>query len=190
MLGPHARTRPCGWWNQIVSSGRSRSISRAAIRVSGSDSGRGPGYSWWPPGLHSEGKLRLRSTPRPFWRRPRANPSGFRFGTSHRSTEGDERARIRVTAVPAHSSPWMQPTTRSRCSADRSPTRTASISLPLVERPSRIRAAGSGPIRRSEEHTSELQSHHDLVCRLLLEKKKKNIYLLTTKNKLKNELLN
>src|SRR5436190_18334754 len=33
---------------------------------------------------------------------------------------------------------------------------------------------------RSEEHTSELQSHSDLVCRLLLEKKKKNekIYLL------------
>src|SRR5437773_3880049 len=32
----------------------------------------------------------------------------------------------------------------------------------------------AGPeLRRSEEHTSELQSHHDLVCRLLLEKKKK-----------------
>src|SRR5260370_20578699 len=28
---------------------------------------------------------------------------------------------------------------------------------------------------RSEEHTSELQSHLNLVCRLLLEKKKKNI---------------
>src|SRR5437588_12221811 len=27
---------------------------------------------------------------------------------------------------------------------------------------------------RSEEHTSELQSHSDLVCRLLLEKKKHN----------------
>src|SRR5436190_10285733 len=26
--------------------------------------------------------------------------------------------------------------------------------------------------RRSEEHTSELQSHSDIVCRLLLEKKK------------------
>src|SRR5471032_3508054 len=26
---------------------------------------------------------------------------------------------------------------------------------------------------RSEEHTSEIQSHHDLVCRLLLAKKKK-----------------
>src|SRR3970282_2970139 len=30
------------------------------------------------------------------------------------------------------------------------------------------RSPGSRP--RSEEHTSELQSHHDLVCRLLLEK--------------------
>src|SRR5438034_4292164 len=29
------------------------------------------------------------------------------------------------------------------------------------------------PFLRSEEHTSELQSHSDLVCRLLLEKKKK-----------------
>src|SRR5215204_5223726 len=29
------------------------------------------------------------------------------------------------------------------------------------------------PAFRSEEHTSELQSHSDLVCRLLLEKKKK-----------------
>src|SRR5438034_2513863 len=29
---------------------------------------------------------------------------------------------------------------------------------------------------RSEEHTSELQSHSDLVCRLLLEKKKKQYY--------------
>src|SRR5260221_7716415 len=33
----------------------------------------------------------------------------------------------------------------------------------------RGRVAGA---RRSEEHTSELQSHSDLVCRLLLEKKK------------------
>src|SRR5438034_8538840 len=30
------------------------------------------------------------------------------------------------------------------------------------------------PGKRSEEHTSELQSHSDLVCRLLLEKKKNN----------------
>src|SRR3712207_6952873 len=31
-------------------------------------------------------------------------------------------------------------------------------------------------LRRSEEHTSELQSRQYLVCRLLLEKKKKNMY--------------
>src|SRR5437867_5318168 len=30
---------------------------------------------------------------------------------------------------------------------------------------------------RSEEHTSELQSPYDLVCRLLLEKKKKKKYI-------------
>src|SRR5260221_2194391 len=38
---------------------------------------------------------------------------------------------------------------------------TAGFSLPFY------------PELRSEEHTSELQSHSDLVCRLLLEKKKK-----------------
>src|SRR5437667_8337703 len=37
---------------------------------------------------------------------------------------------------------------------------------------SRASAAEPSAASRSEEHTSELQSHHDLVCRLLLEKKK------------------
>src|SRR3712207_7524833 len=36
------------------------------------------------------------------------------------------------------------------------------------------RARSSGTRPRSEEHTSELQSRQYLVCRLLLEKKKKN----------------
>src|SRR5260370_19034194 len=35
---------------------------------------------------------------------------------------------------------------------------------------------------RSEEHTSELQSHLNLVCRLLLEKKKKNQAVVSTIN--------
>src|SRR5262250_3876989 len=39
-------------------------------------------------------------------------------------------------------------------------------------------AQGGGVGRRSEEHTSELQSPMYLVCRLLLEKKKKSILLL------------
>src|SRR5438132_9587682 len=42
-------------------------------------------------------------------------------------------------------------------------------------------ASGERPVQRrrarSEEHTSELQSHSDLVCRLLLEKKKKKASL-------------
>src|SRR5882672_12967329 len=41
-------------------------------------------------------------------------------------------------------------------------------SLPGKRRPKPLASRS-----RSEEHTSELQSHSDLVCRLLLEKKKK-----------------
>src|SRR5215468_11672008 len=48
----------------------------------------------------------------------------------------------------------------------------------------------SAPSRRSEEHTSELQSHHDLVCRLLLEKKKKKQKLTHTKKKKKKNKKN
>src|SRR4051812_49965170 len=51
----------------------------------------------------------------------------------------------------------------------RSRTRCADGSVPARPAP----AGRSRPERRSEEHTSELQSHVNLVCRLLLEKKKK-----------------
>src|SRR2546422_5336616 len=44
--------------------------------------------------------------------------------------------------------------------------------MPLVER------AGRRVASRSEEHTSELQSRLHLVCRLLLEKKKIEIFIL------------
>src|SRR2546421_2361749 len=49
---------------------------------------------------------------------------------------------------------------RSRCPGSKNPVKMQERWIP-----------GS---RRSEEHTSELQSRSDLVCRLLLEKKKKN----------------
>src|SRR5947207_11090240 len=55
---------------------------------------------------------------------------------------------------------------------------SASVEAPgssiwIQSAPSPISASRFGRIRfRSEEHTSELQSHSDLVCRLLLEKKK------------------
>src|SRR5690242_20850190 len=47
---------------------------------------------------------------------------------------------------------------------------------------------GAAGRRRSEEHTSELQSHVNLVCRLLLEKKKKttNTQITVTQPKYPN----
>src|SRR5690349_23394052 len=44
---------------------------------------------------------------------------------------------------------------------------------------------GRGACIRSEEHTSELQSRRDLVCRLLLEKKKKKEPRQIKKDKMK-----
>src|SRR6266567_8975625 len=49
----------------------------------------------------------------------------------------------------------------------------------LAARPRR----GPAPAGRSEEHTSELQSQSNLVCRLLLEKKKNTIYIIITNKK-------
>src|SRR2546430_12844352 len=46
-------------------------------------------------------------------------------------------------------------------------------------RAKRDRCAGAGRGRRSEEHTSELQSQSNLVCRLLLEKKNNTTKLRT-----------
>ena len=43
---------------------------------------------------------------------------------------------------------------------------------PAAEPPPAPQTARTERPERSEEHTSELQSHSDLVCRLLLEKKK------------------
>src|SRR3712207_6919452 len=45
-----------------------------------------------------------------------------------------------------------------------------------------IRQSSAGSRARSEEHTSELQSRQYLVCRLLLEKKKKNERKSKTQN--------
>src|SRR5437588_9479167 len=57
----------------------------------------------------------------------------------------------------------------SRFGEARQPFRSREI-LDLAEEGTHLVAVRLG--LRSEEHTSELQSHSDLVCRLLLEKKK------------------
>src|SRR5260221_4283615 len=53
-------------------------------------------------------------------------------------------------------------------------SKSLSGTLAATPAPDCTRIAWRPPAARSEEHTSELQSHSDLVCRLLLEKKKKN----------------
>src|SRR2546430_8699833 len=58
---------------------------------------------------------------------------------------------------------------------------TSSVEFfPVTERVStglpKLDAMLGGGLLRSEEHTSELQSQSNLVCRLLLEKKKQNLY--------------
>src|SRR5438034_8671144 len=71
---------------------------------------------------------------------------------------------------------------RSSRSSTSTGIRTSSAS---INRSSAGRASGLSMRKmRSEEHTSELQSHSDLVCRLLLEKKKKK---LTTNNTIQVE---
>src|SRR6266513_3879218 len=55
---------------------------------------------------------------------------------------------------------------------------------PRARRPGLHGARGSPSGPRSEEHTSELQSRFDIVCRLLLEKKKiQRLYLALSKTK-------
>src|SRR5438105_10556091 len=54
---------------------------------------------------------------------------------------------------------------------------------PVALRPQRHRGADRCRALRSEEHTSELQSRVDLVCRLLLEKKKKQHEKIQNKEK-------
>src|SRR2546430_11917642 len=57
----------------------------------------------------------------------------------------------------------------------------AGVGLPTPRAHDRLGGGRHGrrSIARSEEHTSELQSQSNLVCRLLLEKKKNKTYTLT-----------
>lgn len=146
MLRPQARTNgtsPRYWWYQIVTVGRARRIRSRAIRVSGSDSGRGPEYCGSqrrPIGCQCAGKLRFRSTPRPFCRTLSARPSGLRFASSQRSSRlGLVRSRRRTMAMPAHSSPWMQPTTRIRHWLVELSSSSARTGRPRAEWPRRSR---------------------------------------------------
>src|SRR5260370_15161187 len=68
-----------------------------------------------------------------------------------------------------------QPRTAARPEPHSCPKPRSGPALPVGrERRAQAWLGGRGRTARSEEHTSELQSHLNLVCRLLLEKKKKD----------------
>src|SRR5258707_10798169 len=66
-------------------------------------------------------------------------------------------------------SQWPPTSGKTRCGRSPPPARPVRACCPTCRRPPR---PASPDMRRSEEHTSELQSRQYLVCRLLLEKKK------------------
>src|SRR6266496_3970999 len=122
-------------------------------------------------------------------------------GWAAAGSPGQSRGRL----APPPSGPSLPP--RIRSDADRQgparPLRRAPrlvVPSSLVRRARRAREAGRGaravpravrrPVHgRSEEHTSELQSRRDLVCRLLLEKKKKQ-HICSHLNKKKKKTKN
>src|SRR6266516_6383947 len=101
------------------------------------------------------------------WRRENAAGAGDPYPCSTRKTS--RAARRPLDSAPA----------------------TVPISAPFVASPAkksvpstgRARARGASLPPRSEEHTSELQSPYDLVCRILLEKKKQQEVQLQNKKK-------
>src|SRR5699024_11334978 len=86
-----------------------------------------------------------------------------------------------VIAVPygGDANPVLAPANRTPKPSTHTLGDTPMMINPTIARAPAIRTMTRGPLptvktveRRSEEHTSELQSRFDLVCRLLLEKKK------------------
>src|SRR5690606_41809108 len=101
-----------------------------------------------PPGRSGSSPARFsRTSPCP----PRPRP--FPYTTLFRSRRGDRARRLR----PASRG---QGEARGRAAGS-------------AHRPHGHRLRQRSSVPRSEEHTSELQSREKLVCRLLLEKKKK-----------------
>src|SRR3712207_8439009 len=71
--------------------------------------------------------------------------------------------------LPDRQESWLQPSDRAQCHPRLQRAGTSGDPSARLE--------ASSYDSRSEEHTSELQSRQYLVCRLLLEKKKKQIYI-------------
>src|SRR5207249_10501755 len=102
-----------------------------------------------------------------FITRPHPRPTPFPYTTLFRSNGSpyvdDFRAASAAVAKRLHHGPWRL-AYQSRSGNPRDPWLEPDVNDALKD---------LGSSGRSEEHTSELQSRFDLVCRLLLEKKKR-----------------
>src|SRR5438067_10711110 len=96
--------------------------------------------------------------------RPPPVSTPFPYTTLFRSPE----VRPRGSGITARPRPWGE--SPPSVSGRGIPRRRGIESAPLAIR-RRTASSGRPILGRSEEHTSELQSRFDLVCRLLLEKK-------------------
>src|SRR5699024_12239617 len=108
-------------------------------------------------------------------RLPLRRPDGRPAGTARNDRRGRSTPRMSPAKFVAaqKSAPGADAATSLRTEGDQ-PSTTKEAVVPnhgpaIVDVLTRVDAKS---LRRSEEHTSELQSRFDLVCRLLLEKKK------------------
>src|SRR5690606_42041789 len=102
------------------------------------------------------------------WLRPSATCMLFPYTTLFRSLGGQRRARAAGVAV----APALHAHLRRDLGLERLRVGARVQEDHLDLRVDRLELQGRGRRERSEEHTSELQSRENLVCRLLLEKKK------------------
>src|SRR5690606_41005510 len=91
-------------------------------------------------------------------------------------SEGDEILLLEVEggSASAEEAPAEKPASEP-AAADVAAKQDQASEEPLKGEQEGDGQAGESSIERSEEHTSELQSRENLVCRLLLEKKKKQV---------------
>src|SRR5690349_24039048 len=106
-------------------------------------------------------------------RRPSATTTVF--GGENRVALSSSSATSRTTSLTARAVIAMSVSTEPNSMRLYSSTSDCAARRASTSRASSRRGAQSEVELRSEEHTSELQSRRDLVCRLLLEKKKQQL---------------